>query len=287
MRPIFKFNNDYVFKRPGQVVTTFLDDHQSVRFHNHDFYEMIVVTNGSGTHQIESLTFDIRKGDVFVIPPMIGHSYCGSENFEIRNILIKKDFIANNEADSKYIPGYLQLMEIEPFLRQNSAQPMFLHLHSSQLAELQQDTKYFERDGQFDKAEFTVLHNHTAWKIIYSLALALYEQINCKNEEPSVKYKLQILDTLEYIHLNFSQKITVEELAERVFLSRSTFLRNFRAVCGCSPIQYLNTYRIKKAIEMLEFSTKSKTEIAHSCGFYDLSYMERCIKSYRAEMQSK
>ena len=45
-----------------------------------------------------------------------------------------------------------------------------------------------------------------------------------------------------------------------------------------SPIEYLNQYRCKKAAEQLIVSRYTKTEIAHSCGFYDLSHMERMLK---------
>ena len=66
-----------------------------------------------------------------------------------------------------------------------------------------------------------------------------------------------------------------------VFLSRSTFLRSFKAVCGKSPIEYLNKYRCDKAIEQIDSLDRSKTEIAHKCGFYDLSHMERMLKKYK------
>ena len=88
---------------------------------------------------------------------------------------------------------------------------------------------------------------------------------------------------IEYLHQNFSEKITIDGLAERVYLSRSTFIRSFQVFCGCSPIQYLTKYRAKKAMELLENATMSKTEIAHSCGFYDLSHMERMIKKFHVD----
>jgi len=58
-------------------------------------------------------------------------------------------------------------------------------------------------------------------------------------------------------------------------------LRSFKSICGMSPIEYLNNYRCKKAIEQLDSFNCSKTEIAHNCGFYDLSHMERMLKKYR------
>ena len=121
---------------------------------------------------------------------------------------------------------------------------------------------------------------HAVWKLLYWFSQSLYKQMN-RLHRPSEKYDIQIINALEYIHHNYNDKITIDILCNEVYLSRSTFLRYFKTVCGVSPIEYLNHYRCKKAIEKLELANCSKTEIAHSCGFYDLSHMERMLKNYR------
>lgn len=63
-------------------------------------------------------------------------------------------------------------------------------------------------------------------------------------------------------------------------MSRSTFLRSFKELCNISPTEYLNNYRCEKAAEMLATHKYSKTAVAHSNGFYDLSHMERMLKKY-------
>ena len=267
------------FPKANQYVRAFSFTEYSVPPHNHDFYEMNIVLGGTGVHQIENASFTVKKGDVFVIPPMTVHAYHSTEHLEVYHILLKKDFVRENASEAADMPGFLQLVEIAPFLNQNSTEAMFLHLTQKQIIELQSDLKFIEAKGAFDNEQFFPLQNHTAWKIIYYLAFLLYEQTASEKKSKRASYRQQILDTLEYLHHNFSEKITVADLSERVFLSRSTFLRSFQAICGCSPIDYLNQYRIKKAIELLEISAMSKTEIAHSCGFYDLSHMERSIKS--------
>ena len=82
------------------------------------------------------------------------------------------------------------------------------------------------------------------------------------------------------MHKNYSEKITLDKLCKKTYLSRSTLLRNFYDICGCMPIEYLNNYRCKCAVEMLENHPElSKTQIAHNCGFYDLSHMNRMLKT--------
>jgi len=266
------------FKRHHSFVRAFTYTEYSIEPHTHDFYEMNIVMGGHGIHQIESSVFSVGIGDVFVIPPMTIHAYYSTEHLEVYHILLKKDFVRNNQDEAMTIPGFLQLMEIEPFLRQNCSESMFLHLNPTELSEIKNEVKFIEENGPFDQEVFSALHIHTTWKILYYLSYLLHKQINGDKKVVLTKYKQQILDTLEYLHQHFSEKITIDGLAERVYLSRSTFIRSFQVFCGCSPIEYLNQYRIKKATELLENSTMSKTEIAHFCGFYDLSHMEKSIK---------
>lgn len=271
-------NEDTTFKRQDQCVRAFSYVDYSIEPHIHDFYEMNIILGGIGIHQIESSSWAVSRGDVFVIPPKTVHAYSQTENLEVYHILLRNDFVQRNQSESKMIPGYFQFMEIEPFIRQNGTETMFLHLNEAQLSEIRHDIKYIEEDGAFDKEIFHALHSHTAWKIICYLAHLLQEQIR-DEKRPTAKYTKLILNALEYIHNHFSEKISIDDLSKQVYLSRSTFLRNFQTVCGCSPGQYLNRYRIKKAAELLETSSLSQTEIAQFCGFYDLSHMKKSLKN--------
>lgn len=272
------------FKNENQSVRAFTYKDYYIDSHNHDFYEMNIVLGGTGTHRIRDSSFAVKRGDVFVIPPMSPHAYDTTDRLEVYHVLLKKDFVKENENEAKAMPGYLQFMELAPFLRQNGVESMFLRLTPMQTNEILRELKSIEDGGELDKSGLAAIANHTAWRVIYYLSYLLDEQ-NKREGSDAVesKYRRQILDTLEYISLNFSKKITVESLATKVYLSRSTFLRNFRLVCGCSPTEYLVRYRVKKALELLESGNMSKTEVAHLTGFYDLSHMERCIKNQKTD----
>ena len=269
------------FASPQHFVRAFQFNEFPTSLHDHDFYEIIMVIQGKGHHKIGCSIIPIQSGDVFVIPPLIPHALFNSEDLKVINILLKTSFIQERQKQSATFSGYHQLMEIEPFLRQNNGNSKFLHLNSKRLEELRQDIKFIEDINPLYLPCNNELLYHVTWKIIYFLSYLYDKQLNTKKEANSSKYEVQIWDTLEYIHKNFSEKISIELLASRIFLSRSTFLRHFETICGCSPTQYLCQYRAKKAEELLETSTMSKTEIAHACGFYDLSHMEKYIRTNR------
>ena len=265
----------------GYSVRAFTYTDYSIEMHNHDFYELNIVLAGSGTHCIENKSFRVKSGDVFVIPPMVAHAYIDTENLEVYHILFKKSFFTQNQAESKKVNGFLQFTEIEPFLRSNFSGSCFLHLGQLQLIQLRNDLEFIDDNSEFSWEECAPMKYHAVWKLLYWFSQSLYEQINLLSRSSENKYEVQIINALEYIHHNFGEKITIDILCDQVYLSRSTFLRYFKMVCGVSPIEYLNNYRCKKAIEQLGFLSHSKTEIAHNCGFYDLSHMERMLKNYR------
>ena len=275
----FHCNTKNNFRNEWQQVRAFLYSGYKIEPHNHEFYELNIIFNGTGTHQIENNHFSVKRGDVFVIPPMVVHSYYDTKDLEVYHILIKKKFILNNQEEALKMPGFIQFMEIECFLRQHFANSMFLHLTQRQMLMLQQEL-YFIDDKNFEGEEFKSLKSHAIWKILYWLSYLLSEQMQIKKTVTLSKYESGIILALEYIHQNFSERITIESLCKKVFLSRSTFLRNFSSVCGCTPGFYINNYRCKKAVDLIENSGLSKTEIAHRCGFYDLSHMEKTLKQF-------
>ena len=261
-----------------QQVRAFLYKDYSIEPHNHDFYEMNIVLKGSGKHHIEGVSFDVKTGDVFIIPPMTVHAYTNTKELDVYHILMKKNFIFHNRNESEKIPGFSTLVEIEPYLRQHCSREMFLHLNNSELMQLKSDLSIIEENNIFDTEELLPLKHHTVWKILYWFSSLLYEQMHKENNNFSNKYETEIIKALEYVHHNYGSKITIDLLCEISFLSRSTFLRNFWNVCKCTPMEYINKYRCEKALELMDKTHMSKTEIAHQCGFYDLSHMERTIK---------
>ena len=254
----------------------FLYSDYSIEYHNHDFYEVNIVLKGEGTQRIENACFRVKTGDVFIIPPMIAHSYYDTKDLDIYHILLKKNFILRNRKEFKDVPGFLQFIEIEPYLRQHFSKEMFLHLNYEHMIKLKADLICIEDNGEFDKKEFYPLKYHTVWKILYRFSYLLLKQMYEKDTRSDSD--IEIIRTLEYIHQNYDKKITIDLLCKISFLSRSTFLRRFERMCGCTPMKYVNRYRCETATDMLKYSAYSKTEIAHMCGFYDLSHMESSIK---------
>lgn len=89
-----------------------------------------------------------------------------------------------------------------------------------------------------------------------------------------------VYSTLSWIHEHYSEEITLEKLAIQARLSPEHLLRLFKTNVKSTPIHYLWEYRINKAVELLNSTGLTVTEIAHRCGFKTSHHFARLIKQF-------
>jgi AraC-like DNA-binding protein len=71
---------------------------------------------------------------------------------------------------------------------------------------------------------------------------------------------------------------TVEELARRVGMSRSTFALRFKETVGVSPMEYLTRWRMLVAADRMASTSDSISEIARSLGYESASAFTKAFK---------
>ena len=108
----------------------------------------------------------------------------------------------------------------------------------------------------------------------YSNMYRLLELILRYSEIKREKYFLK--DAYEYIIENSDKQIKIPELAESLGVSEPTVYRMFAQSAGCTPIDYINMYRLGKAHRLLGEEPEMKIkDIALLCGFEDQLYCSK------------
>ena len=83
---------------------------------------------------------------------------------------------------------------------------------------------------------------------------------------------------IEDIRRNYAGLYGVEELSERLGVSKSHLVRAFTAALGVSPGRYLTSVRIEAAMRLLLHREYTLDVIASLCGFSGANYLCRVFK---------
>lgn len=84
--------------------------------------------------------------------------------------------------------------------------------------------------------------------------------------------------SVQYIHAHYAQHLTLESVAQQVYLSPTYFGRIFKESTGESFSAYLTRVRIQRSKELLRYENIRLTDIAQLVGFEDQSYFSRVFK---------
>lgn len=93
----------------------------------------------------------------------------------------------------------------------------------------------------------------------------------------------RIHEMLSCIHLRYSDNLTTKDIADAANISVGECCRCFKTVLLTTPQKYLNKYRINKAIELLNSTGYSITEIAQRVGF---NYTSHFIEHFKNNTNS-
>ncbi len=238
--------------------------------HSHEFYELNIVLSGSGTHTIGENCIGVRPGDTFVIPPSVKHTYAPDERLDIYHILLQAEFLLRYFDDLSTVPGFKILFEIEPSLRKAAGNRYFLHLSRTELAELKPEIEKIadaQANAQFGYQNLTVLH------LICTLCMKMHLQGRKENRCNA----LTVMHTVEYVQNHLDEKLSVALLSTLAAMSEATYNRAFKKLLHTTPAEYILSCRLQRARALLQEAKLKKSEIAHRCGFYDVSHMNKYL----------
>lgn len=108
---------------------------------------------------------------------------------------------------------------------------------------------------------------------------AMFEQPNEAGGD-AVSRIMKMRMALSYIHRNYKQHISLSEIAELLDLQPPSVVKLFKELINKKPLEYINSYRINCAQEMLKEGRSSVTAVALECGFTDVSYFTKVFKKY-------
>lgn len=130
----------------------------------------------------------------------------------------------------------------------------------------------FDRDFDEFEASDNVCDNMCClYNIIKHLLQIATEKASYRN--------YSIYPVIEFIKNHYMKNISVHEMADIVKMSESNLYAVFKKSTGCSPIKYLNDYRLSVACELLHHTDNSIKSIAEKVGIPDQFYFSKLFKT--------
>ena len=246
---------------------------KEVALHHHDFYEVYFFLSGNVQYNIESRSYLLTPGDVLLISPMELHQpMFGPEHREYERIVlwIDKQFLESFALSGEVFtacfdtdnPNHVNLLRPEGVNRQ------FLTFLLEQLiSESSSKEPYQEISALSYLSQVLVLLNR----------LALQQ----RKEEPAAAQDSAVYSVLGYINEHYNENLSLDDLANRFFVSKYHLAREFQRLVGTSVHRYIVQKRLVMAKQMLS-AGKPSSEVYQSCGFGDYSNFYR---AFRAEYQ--
>ena len=89
-----------------------------------------------------------------------------------------------------------------------------------------------------------------------------------------------IQEVLKATKERYAEKISIETFSEQLGVSGSYLSRKFKEATGLTYLDFLNKYRVQKAIKLLETGTYKVYEVSEMTGFSDYKYFSTVFKKY-------
>ena len=113
------------------------------------------------------------------------------------------------------------------------------------------------------------------WLMLFEQAKPMLTQKG-KYNKSNDKIKLM----MAYIHEHYPDKISIPELAAASYLSERECFRVFHDCLHMTPTEYIKSYRLQIACQMLAKGQESVTAISHACGLGSSSYFGKVFREY-------
>ena len=260
-------------EHPFDMIRGFIQQNFTCFMHRHEFYEINIITSGYGMHYIEDERFLVKRGQVFVIPPMVRHGYLCGEGLNVFHLHIHPDYFKQNFNLLKQLAGFDSLFRLDTETKHSNI-PSFIELSDDEFEKI-----YSENILSVCK----FIHTYDLKNMIRAMSeatlliVALCE--SCARSLSLMSNKdRNFVESLSYLIENISKKIKVEDLAAIAKMSRTAYFNHFFKTTGLTPANYIMKTRLEFACSRLKSTDISIEDIATDVGFCERAYLVKCFK---------
>ncbi len=262
----YDYNGYYAYVRRGLLST--YPNHRADS-HWHDDLEFISVLSGSMDYNVNGEIIHLRAGQgIFVNARQLHYGFSSNkQECDFYCVLLHPMLLCTSQR--------IEQDFVSPMLCDASLPYVFLDSRNEWQRLILEDIQ----------AIYLCKNNRTAplsiQNAFYRIWLLLTENALKLKRTKKQDRNLSILkDSLFFIQKNYASKITLNDIAKAGSVSKSTCLSIFKRYLQDTPMNFLISYRLKKAMKLLKANELSITEIAFEVGFGGGSYFAETFKKH-------
>lgn len=247
--------------------------------HSHEYIEVVYVISGKATHKIGGKTYEVKRGDLFIINMNVPHAFYqisdAKEPFVVYDLMFTLDFFDQSLTGSQSLEKLnSSFMFYSLFHGRSEFTPYFSVSGSTYTMFGELFNKiYLEHRGK-EKGYIEIIRAYLLQLIITIFRL---DSSGVKNAS-ELKNRQTVDYIIQYINENFASHLSVHELAEKVFLNQDYLGRIFKTATGMNISAMIQKVRIEHACHLLSVSNRTITDIATACGFEDMKFFYSIFK---------
>ena len=235
-------------------------------YHYHEFDKIVLLLAGRVDYAVESVTYALRPWDILLVKHHVIHKALIDKSVPYERIILYLD----GGYFERLLPDAGLMNSFEQADRSGEYR---LVPDEQQRAALERTLQAYEQaagDGQFGA--------QTLCDSYILQLLVLIGRMNAAPRREEQRFDPKIRQTLSYINENLGRELSVDTLAERVYLSRYHFMRLFKAETGSTVHAYVRQKRLLYAARLIREGTNAN-QAAEAAGFSDYSTFHRAFRS--------
>ena len=224
--------------------------------HWHEELEIPVIIRGKFRYQVKAHSFDLNPGDGILINSKVPHTITalGDEDPVVLTAIFSPSLLYGTPASTIY-QNFLN-----PYMNTPELAGILLHEHDVETMK-QIDLLYQESSFGVELKIKGILCN--MFFDLLSRRRNMLSPVKVSNEESLSRLKI----LLDSIHENYTEQLSLTELASKVSISKEGCCRFFKNMTGKTISQYLEEYRVSQGILLLQEDQYSIMQVSYLVGF--------------------
>ena len=236
-------------------------------FHFHEFDKLVLLLDGRVDYALESIVYPLRPWDVLLVRHHTIHKALIDKSAPYERIILY--------LDRKYFDRLMPEARLfDCFDRADEQGQYLLSPDEGQRAQLAEVLAGVEKSLNVSDFGARAMCDTYIMQLLILIGRLSFNAEAAERGE--AHYDEKISATLSYINENLSEELSVDELADRVHVSRYHFMRLFKAQTGTSVHAYVRQRRLMQAAHLIR-EGMSAARAAEESGFSDYSAFHRAF----------